>query len=110
MQRSKFVVDLKRLESLPTLPVMAVNLLNLSLDEDSSTADLAGLIAADPALTLKLLKVANSPFYRREREVTELQDAIVLLGRKSFQTLVLSLTVFDLFDKDGHLGGLDYDR
>ncbi|MBI3089103.1 MAG: HDOD domain-containing protein [Candidatus Tectomicrobia bacterium] len=107
MERSRVLVDLQRAAALPTLPVVAVELMGLTLDDSASIEKLARLISTDQALTLKVFKVANSPFYRRERRITTLPDAILLLGRKFLRSLVLSITVFDLFDSGEAPSGLN---
>jgi len=58
---------LKRLESgysLPALSVVAIRLVELASDEQCSVNDLVSLIEKDPSLAIRLLKIANSAFFK----------------------------------------------
>lgn len=86
----------KRLElcrDLPTLPGVALRIVELSNDADSSLADLVEVIAPDPALSVKFLKVANSPLYSRRRKIDNLRQALSLLGLNTAVTLALSFSL-----------------
>ncbi|HKI48346.1 MAG TPA: HDOD domain-containing protein, partial [Desulfobacteria bacterium] len=52
-----------KIDELPTLPVVLPRLLNLMESEKSDAYDIAQAIGHDPALTSKILKVANSAYY-----------------------------------------------
>jgi len=62
---------------------------------DVSNAELADIILKDPALTTKLLKSANSTFYGVKREVTSINQAIMIMGLKSVKYYTLSIVVFN---------------
>ena len=55
---------------LPSPPAIAVQILNIVKKEDFSLQDLAKILTADPALTGKVLRIANSGFYSLRSEVT----------------------------------------
>lgn len=65
---------------LPTLPEIAQRLLATFGREDVSLRELVALIAQDPALAARLLRLANSARYRPRERVTRLQDAAALIG------------------------------
>ncbi|MBW1712408.1 MAG: HDOD domain-containing protein, partial [Deltaproteobacteria bacterium] len=88
-------------ESLPTLPVVALELLKLATDEGSSAADLVKVIGRDPVLTARLLKIANSPIFGLSGNVASLSRAVVLLGLEEIRNLALGLLVFDTADGAG---------
>ena len=74
----------------------------LQMQEDNlqiSFKELEQLILIDPALTAKILKVANSALYARQREITNLQQAITLLGFKTIKSLVLLVCASNLYGK-----------
>lgn len=90
----------KRLElcrDLPTLPGVALRIVELSNDPDSSLADVVEVIAPDPALSVKFLKVANSPIYSRRRKIDNLRQALSLLGLNTAVTLALSFSLRTAF-------------
>ncbi len=78
---------------LPTLPTIAVRLLELFDDPDVELPDLAELLRSDPAIASKILRAANSSAYGVGRKVTDLQQAIALLGKTVVTSLALSFTL-----------------
>lgn len=90
---------IRTMSSLPTLPQIASNIMTLINDHHSSSKDLAVIISQDVSLSAKILRLSNSAFYGIPRQISNINDAIVILGFNVIYTLVLSLTVFDLFPK-----------
>ncbi len=88
---------------LPGLPSVAQEALAHLSTPDANPAGLQAIMSRDPALTLKVLRMANSAYYRRGREITSLGDAIVLLGFKTIQSLVLSSAVQRVLNSAGAL-------
>lgn len=78
---------------LPTLPAVALRIINLANDPDTDVGEIAKVIALDPALVVKLLRVANSPFYGRRRKSENLRQAINLLGVHGTLTIALSFSL-----------------
>lgn len=79
--------------TLPSVPAVVVQVLDLAQDPDSGTAKLAKVIARDPALVAKILKVANSAWCGVRREVTTLDQAVSLLGLNGTMSLALSFSL-----------------
>lgn len=79
--------------SLPSLPGVAVQLIELCRDEDVDLRQVADLLRNDPALSAKVLKVVNSPFYGLRCQVSTLSHAFALLGLNSVRTLALSFSL-----------------
>ncbi len=93
-----------RLKSIPTLPAIALRVLEITANTKSSANDLMEIISPDVSLTAKILKIANSPFYGLTREVSSLQHAVTILGFKEIRNLVISTVAFDSFknlEQDG---------
>ena len=82
---------------IPSLPEAARIAIYKTLTLEKSAEDISKIIKEDPSLTLKILKVANSPLYRGSKSVTTVKDAIVLLGYKAVKAIILSVTIKDLF-------------
>jgi HD-like signal output (HDOD) protein len=68
-------------------------------DPQSTVKELKELIEIDPPLTARLLKIANSAFYSLQRKVSEIEQAIVLIGFDELKELALSQKVCELFAK-----------
>ncbi len=98
---------LSRADDLPSLPNVALEVLRLTSSEDASIADLARVIARDPALAAKLLKLANSSMFRRGEEVTTLDEATMRLGLKTVKLMALSFSLVEALPKSGG-GTFDY--
>ena len=94
-QRQEIRELIRQMEDLPTLPSVAVKVMNTLLDEASSAQDVADIVEVDPALTMKVLMVANSAFYGIAREVSTVKRAIVGLGFSKMRSIILSLSVLD---------------
>lgn len=88
---------IKRISNLPTLPKNAFTIMNRINNPKTSSRDLASVVNQDVALSAKILRLANSAFYGIPRTINNVNEAIVILGFKVIYTIVLSLTVFDMF-------------
>ncbi len=78
---------------LPSPPAIAVRILNAVQQEDSSLKDLATIISSDPALTAKLLKIANSGLYSLKYEVASIEKALTVLGVNVLKNIALSFVI-----------------
>ncbi len=67
--------------------------MELTRQEDSSAQDIARVIKADPALSGRLLKFANSPYVGFSRSVASIENAVILLGVRVVRQLTLGLSV-----------------
>ena len=81
-------------DTLPSAPHVVSRLVSLT-DADADTRDLLATIDRDPALTARILRTANSPFYAQNRSVTSVTRAVVVLGLPMVRNLTLGLTVWD---------------
>jgi putative nucleotidyltransferase with HDIG domain len=85
--------------ALPTLPLVASRLLESIADPDSpSSEEIGAVIALDPSLTARTLKLANSDFYGFPRKVGTVDLAVVVLGPDTIRDLVLSAAVYQTLD------------
>jgi putative nucleotidyltransferase with HDIG domain len=90
----------KYLNKLPIIPEVASKILSIGDDnQELSFKNIEAIISVDPMLTSRVLKVANSALYARQKEITTLQMAIGLLGFKNIKSLVLLITASQ-FSKD----------
>lgn len=82
--------------SVPTLPAVAMQLLEMSGDPDVSLNEIAALIQSDPGLATKVLKTVNSSFYGLPKPCPAIERAIVILGLKAIKSLVLGFSMLNL--------------
>lgn len=76
--------------ALPSAPKVVQDLIGSFNDEHVSAEEIAKKLAADPVLSAKLLRLANSAYYRVSRTVSTVNDAVVMLGFVTIRTLVIS--------------------
>jgi diguanylate cyclase (GGDEF)-like protein len=79
--------------TLPSAPSVALQVLDLYNDPEISTIKVTAVIGRDPALTAKILKVANSAWYGLPSQVTTLERAVSLLGINAAVALSLSFSL-----------------
>jgi HD-like signal output (HDOD) protein len=91
---------LELVRDLPVVPAVAARVINLKEEgREVSFKEIEGIIKMDPGLTSKILKIANSALYARQREITSLQMAITMLGFKNIKNLILLLTASGMFPR-----------
>lgn len=94
-------------DGFPTLPAVVSRVMAVTADPDSSTSDLYRVIQADQALTVNVLKMANSVFYGLPKRVGSLQHALSILGYVEVRNLVIMQAVFKSFKAVGGKGPMD---
>jgi len=86
-QRTAIVDELARL---PAQPFAAMQVLRLVEDARASSADLARVIETDPALSARVMRLANAPYYGLSGKVGSASRAVVLLGFSAVRALAVS--------------------
>jgi len=84
---------IQQAENLPSMPAVAVEVLRLTQNDDSTIDDLAKVLSMDPALSAKLLKLSNSSMFNLGSEVTNLNRATMVLGLKTVKLMSLSFSL-----------------
>lgn len=87
---------LQQLEQLPTLPAVAVRVLEATGREETTTQEVVDLISSDPALTAKLLQLVHRAGTGVRKEVNSVERAVVLLGFEAVRSAVLAVCVFQV--------------
>jgi len=106
--RNEIIERLSSIPDLPTLPQVATKLQEEVASPKASTATISEIIREDPAISIKALKVANSPLYGLGRKVTEMRDAVRVLGFKEVYNIVLSMSTLNLFKGASHIDYKDF--
>lgn len=88
---------LDRIRELPSLPQVLVGISRVASDPNSKAADLADVILMDQAMTMKVLRIANSAQYAIcSIRITTVSRAVILLGFESVRAVALGLGAFSL--------------
>ena len=93
----------------PTPPAVAQQIVDLASDPDIDVVKVATVMSKDPGLSAKVLRVANSPLYSKQRKSDNLRQALVVLGLNAATTLALSFSLVGAY-RIGKGTGIDYSR
>lgn len=88
---------IEELERLPAQPSIAMRVVWIADDPGSSAKDLSGAIAADPSLTARVLKLANSAYYGLSGRVANVGFAVTVIGFPTVRAMAAA-TASGLFD------------
>ncbi len=91
---------LGKLKDVPQLPVAAVKVMELLQNAEYDTANLIKTIEHDPGLTTNILKLANSAHFGASRSISSLRDAVVRLGTRQVEKLIITAAVAPLARQD----------
>ncbi len=106
----KIKAVIQRVNELPTLPVVALKVMDILENEDVSLSELSHMIHADQSLAAKVLKVVNSAHYGFPRRVSTISLAVVILGTENVKNLILSISIMDLVTRRVYRGHIDRRR
>src|SRR4051812_20711738 len=100
----QLVEKIRNCANLPSLPSIAMQVLELAQKIDVDIAEIARVISKDPALSSKILRTVNSSFYARSQHVSTISHALVILGLQSVKTLVLGFSLVTNLTKNKSKG------
>jgi serine/threonine protein kinase/HD-like signal output (HDOD) protein len=91
---------LKKLESLPVMPIIAQKLLTLNTDTDSGERQLLRLVEQDAQILARTIAIANSPMLGAAgKKVTSIKEAAMLLGINKIKSIAVSIAIAALKTK-----------
>ena len=90
----------RAMDSLPHLPSIAMRVIEVVQDPNSSALELSTAVSADPFLSAQFLRAANSAAYRRSGEVSSVKEAVVLMGFTKAKNLAMGGTLASAFTPD----------
>lgn len=93
-------------DKIPSPPAVAARLLELAQKPDVDIDEITKALSADPKLAGKLIGYCNSPIVGSKREITSLQQAVMVLGMRTVRLLSLSFSLMD----SKLSTGFDYDE
>lgn len=97
LREKRVELILQQLDELPTLPAVAVRVLQITRDDNSSAGDVIRLIESDPSLTTRILKLVHRSDLGVRGDVSSVDRAVKLLGFDAVRSAVLAVSVFDTF-------------
>ncbi|HEY7086488.1 MAG TPA: HDOD domain-containing protein, partial [Tepidisphaeraceae bacterium] len=100
LREKRVELILQQLEELPTLPAIALKVLEVTGREDSSADDVVKLISSDVAMTTRVLQLVHRADLGIRGEVNTVDRAVVLLGFAAIRSAVLAISIFETFRPD----------
>ncbi len=97
---AKFELILRRVRDLPSLPDIVNKIVAVMGHPEVAASEIARLISYDPGLTSKVLRMVNSAAYGFQRQISSVQHAIMLLGFNTVRGVILSATIFKIFENN----------
>ena len=94
-----------RESELSSIKSVVSGIMGIINDPDATAKDLKELIEIDPPLTGKLLKVVNSSLYSLQRKISDITQAVVLVGFDALKELALNQKVSEIFMRNESLSG-----
>jgi putative nucleotidyltransferase with HDIG domain len=91
-----------QLGELPAAPLILRKALKLTSDIESKIDDVSKNISADQTLTAKVIRLSNSPYYGRVRQISSLHEAIKVLGFNQIRSIVITASTFQMFQSGSH--------
>jgi len=107
MDSKTMMKKLERIEDLPTLPTILFEVNTLLEDIDTSAKKLGETIGKDPSMVAKILKLVNSAFYGFRSKVSDISNALVLLGFNTVRNSIISVSIIKAFSGKNDLEGFD---
>lgn len=88
----------RRARAMCPLPASAQRVLELSSSVNASLPQVANAVALDPVLAIEVLRIVNSAAYARSRRVTDLAEAVLVLGLAELHDIALAMSMLAAFD------------
>ena len=105
---SKAIMErLERMEDLPTLPPILIKVNRLLEDVNTSAKSLSDTIGKDQSMVVKILRLVNSAFYGFRSRISDISNAVVLLGFNTIRNAVISVSIIKSFTGKNNLEGCD---
>jgi diguanylate cyclase (GGDEF)-like protein len=109
MLSQDFENRLKAQVDFPSPSRVATEIISLARDPDIEMSKVAQAVGRDPAMTAKILRIANSAFYAQRRPSQNLRQALVIIGLNAALTLALSFSLVSSMRALRPIG-IDYPR
>jgi len=98
------IAKLQSCTSLPSPPKVALQIMEVAKNPEIEIDDVVHILTLDPALSVKILRLANSALYSHEKKVVTLQKAIMLIGLNGILSLALSFSLVNSLRRKQDIG------
>jgi HD-like signal output (HDOD) protein len=95
---------------LPPMPHVASRAITMVENPDTTAQELTEVLQSDTALAARVLKIANSAMFSRQREITTLNQAIMIIGFKALKGIIVAATLRQINKSFGNLEKLIWEN
>lgn len=99
---------MNNIDQLPSIPEVASKIINMVNDPNVSFKDVSEEISKDQAMTTNILKLSNSAYFSKGKEISSVERAMVTLGLKEVKNIIMLLATKPVLDKP--VIGYDLDK
>jgi len=100
----------QRIKNLPTIPMIAQEILGVVSKDTTSVGNLEKIVENDPAISAKILSVANSAFFGVNTPAKTLNNAILRVGFDNVKNIALGISLMTVLGNGKHGKSVDYQR
>ncbi len=110
MNKEALLEKVRHSDQLPMLPEVAVRIIDMSNDRELYAAKISEVIANDPVLSARLLQVSNSSVFPFRHEITNLNQALAILGIQLTMSIAIGFAIVDMMRNcESKDSGFDHD-
>jgi putative nucleotidyltransferase with HDIG domain len=99
MDEKQIYKQLDQIKDIPTLPTIVLELNKHLQNPEASITKVSTIIEKDQAMALKILQLVNSAFYGFPHKISNVQNAVVLLGYNTVRNAIVSVSVINALPK-----------
>lgn len=99
IDENQIVQQLNKIKDIPTLPTIVFELNQHLQNPETSIAKVSEIIEKDQAMALRILKLVNSAFYGFKSRISNIKNAVVLLGFNALRNAIVSVSVINSLPK-----------
>lgn len=85
------------ISTLPTLPIIASQVMELTSNPRTSVRQLSEVISKDQSLATQILKIVNSAYYGFPRQISTIEHALVILGFNEIRNIAFAISILKVF-------------
>jgi len=90
----------RNIESIPTLETSKMRLFHILQNENTNVEQVEKVISSDPAMAAKIIRLANSPFYRHCQTPLGMHQSLLTIGLDMVKCIALSMAVMESFSSN----------
>lgn len=94
LKKAQEIVE--RCETIPPIPAVLSDALQITADPNVSFDKVAEVVSKDSALSARILRIVNSPYYSLRQNITSLNLALVVLGLREFRCILIASAMMDM--------------